>query len=140
MLMTTYKFLRWNEFYEMDGRKSRYIGEVLDWYRGADAGDLKKSALNELVENLTCLNALEGKIWKSNQKVVTDEKSWKFWKIDQKIAMNEELFQNSVMDEELVQNGVMDLSIYIKLVGGTVCNPSIKICWRNLLMRANRGC
>ena len=24
-------------FYEMDGRKSRYIGEVLEWYRGADA-------------------------------------------------------------------------------------------------------
>ena len=30
-------------FYEMDGRKSRYIGEVLDWHRGEDAGDLKKS-------------------------------------------------------------------------------------------------
>ena len=28
--MTTYKFLRWNVFYEMDGRKSRYIREVLD--------------------------------------------------------------------------------------------------------------
>ena len=26
-------------FYEMDGRKSRYIGEVLEWYRGEDAGD-----------------------------------------------------------------------------------------------------
>ena len=24
-------------FYEMDGRKSRYIGEVLEWYRGEDA-------------------------------------------------------------------------------------------------------
>ena len=34
-------------FYEMDGRKSRYIGEVLDWYRGEDAGDLKRSELNE---------------------------------------------------------------------------------------------
>ena len=34
-------------FYEMDGRKSRYIGEVLEWYRGADAGDLKRSELNE---------------------------------------------------------------------------------------------
>ena len=43
------------------GRKSRYIGEVLDWYRGEDAGDLKRSELNELDENLTCLNALEGK-------------------------------------------------------------------------------
>ena len=48
----------------MDGRKSRYIGEVLDWYRGEDAGDLKRSELNELVENLTCLNALEGKFGK----------------------------------------------------------------------------
>ena len=46
--------------YEMDGRKSRYIGDVLDWYRGEDAGDLKRSELRELVENLTCLNALEG--------------------------------------------------------------------------------
>ena len=77
-------------FYEMDGRKSRYIGEVLEWYRGEDAGDLKRSAFNELVENLTCLNALEVKIWKSDQKVVMDdkinqkilmgEKSWKTWK------------------------------------------------------------
>ena len=29
-------------FYEKDGRRSRYIGEVLEWYRGGDAGDLKK--------------------------------------------------------------------------------------------------
>ena len=47
-------------FYEMDGRKSRYIGEVLEWYRGEDVGDLKRSELNELVQNLTCLNALKG--------------------------------------------------------------------------------
>ena len=46
--------------YEMDGRKSRHIGEVLEWYRGEDAGDLKRSELNEMVENLTCLDALEG--------------------------------------------------------------------------------
>ena len=45
-------------FYEMDGRKSRYIGEVLDWHRGEDAGDLKRSELNELVENMICLNTL----------------------------------------------------------------------------------
>ena len=68
-----------DEFHEMDGR---YIGEVLEWYRGEDAGDLNRSELNELVENLTRLNALEEKIWKSDQKVV--------------------------MDEESVQNGVMD--------------------------------
>ena len=30
-------------FHEKDGRKSRYIGEVLDWYRGEDASDLKRS-------------------------------------------------------------------------------------------------
>ena len=47
----------------------------MDWYREDDAGDLKRSELHELVENLTCLNALEEKIWKSNQKVVMDEKS-----------------------------------------------------------------
>ena len=34
-------------FYEMDGRKSGYIREVLAWYRGEDAGDLKRSELNE---------------------------------------------------------------------------------------------
>ena len=26
--------------YEMDGRKSRCIREVLDWYRGEDAGEV----------------------------------------------------------------------------------------------------
>ena len=36
-------------FYEMDGRESRYIRDVLDWYRGEDAGDLKRSELNELI-------------------------------------------------------------------------------------------
>ena len=45
-----------------------------------------RSELNELVENLTCLDALEGKIWKIYQKVVTDEKSWKTWKSNQKIC------------------------------------------------------
>ena len=38
-------------FFEMDGRKGRYIGEVLDWYRGEGAGDLQRSELNELIEN-----------------------------------------------------------------------------------------
>ena len=70
----------------MDGRKSRYIGEVLEWYRGEDAGDLKRSELNELLENMTRLNALEVKIWKSGQKIVMDE----------------EVVQNDVMDEKIV--------------------------------------
>ena len=30
-------------YYEMDERKSRCIGEVLEWYQGEDAGDLKRS-------------------------------------------------------------------------------------------------
>ena len=38
-------------FHGKDGRRSRYIGELLEWYRGEDAGDLKRSELNELVEN-----------------------------------------------------------------------------------------
>ena len=63
-------------FHEMDGPKS-CIREVLDWYRGEDAGCLRRSALNVSVENMTCLNALEGE-------------SWKIW--------NEELVQNSVMN------------------------------------------
>ena len=86
---------------KMDGRKSRYIGEVLDSYRREDAGDLKRSELNELVENLTCLETpSRGKFWKSDQKVVTDEKinpktltdekSLKIWKNNQNIVMNEE--------------------------------------------------
>ena len=33
MLMTTEKISALDAFFEMDGRKSRYIGEVLDWYR-----------------------------------------------------------------------------------------------------------
>ena len=54
----------------MDGR----VVTSLEWYRGEDAGDLKRSELNELVEILTCLNALEGKIWNCDQKIVMDEK------------------------------------------------------------------
>ena len=86
-------------FYEMDGGKSRYIGEVLDGYREEDAGDLKRSEFNELVENWTCLNALERKIWKINPKILMNEKSWKTWKSNQNIVMDEELVQNVVMDE-----------------------------------------
>ena len=78
-------------FYEEDGRKSRYIGEVLERHRGEDAGDLKRSELNELVENWTCLNALERKIWKINPKILMDEKSWKTWKSNQEIVMDEKL-------------------------------------------------
>ena len=33
-------------FYEMDGRKSRYIKEVLDWHLEEDARDLRRIALD----------------------------------------------------------------------------------------------
>ena len=72
-------------FLEMDGRKSRYIQEVLDWYREQDAGDFRRRKLNELVENMTALNALERKFWKS-------EKSWK---------SEEKVNQNNVMNENI---------------------------------------
>ena len=53
---------------------------------------------------------------KSNQKVVTDEKSWKTWKSNQNSVMNEELVQNSVMNEKFVKNFVMDAKIDPKVV------------------------
>ena len=49
-------------FYEMDGRKSDYIKEVLDWYGEDDAGDLRRHTLNEAAENMTAPNAFEGKV------------------------------------------------------------------------------
>ena len=81
----------------MDGRKSR-------------------CELNELVENLTCLNALAGGNWKSNPKIVTDEKSWKIWKNDQNSVMNEELVQNRVMNGKFVKNFVINAKIDPKVV------------------------
>ena len=42
------------------------------------------------------------KNWKFYLKLLMDEKSWKTWKSNQKIVMDEELVQNIVMDEELI--------------------------------------
>ena len=116
MLMTTYKISALDAVCEMDGRKSRHIGEVLEWYRGENAGDIKRSELSDVVENLTCLNALEENFWKSDQKVVTDEKTWKTWKSNQNIVMDEELVQNGVMDGKFVKNFVMNAKIDPKVV------------------------
>ena len=41
----------------LDGRQSRFIGEVLERYRDEDAGDLRRSESDEPVGDLTCLNA-----------------------------------------------------------------------------------
>ena len=92
--------------FEMDGRKSRHIGEVLEWYRGEDARDLKRSELNEMVENLTCLNALEGEIWKCGQKIVMDE----------------ELVQDDVIDAKIDPKVVTDLSMF-KIGGWNSLQP-----------------
>ena len=45
-------------FYEMDGRRSRYIKEGLDWVSVRKCADPRRNELDELVENMTCLNAL----------------------------------------------------------------------------------
>ena len=76
-------------------------------------------------------------------------KNWKTWKSNQNIVMNEEFVRNGVMSEKFVKNFVMNAKIDPKvvmdlsikyMVDGTVCNPSIKICWKSLLMRTNLGC
>ena len=55
-------------FYENDERENRCIGEVLGRYRGEDAGDLKRSEFDVLVENWTRLNA-PGR-WENFEKVI----------------------------------------------------------------------
>ena len=88
MMMTTYKFLRWMH-------STRWMGE---------RDVTSETCWNGIEEKM---HALEGKVWKSDQKVVRDDK------ITLKIVMDEELVQNDAMDEELVRNGVMD-GIFVK--------------------------
>ena len=45
-----------------------------------------------------------------------DEKSWRTWKSDQKIVMDEELVQNVVMDDTFVKNFAMGANIDPKVV------------------------
>ena len=56
MLKTTYRFLRW--MHSVRWMDESVVTSEKCWN---DAGDLKRSVLNELFENLTCLNALKGK-------------------------------------------------------------------------------
>ena len=122
-------------FFEKDGRKSCHIGEVLERYRGEDSVGLKRSELDELVENWISLNVLERKIWEINPKILMDGKSWKTWKSNQKIVMDEELVQQVVMDEELVQNVVMDAKIDPRVVMDL---SAFKIGGWNILQPSNR--
>ena len=88
----------------------------MERHRGEDAGDLKRSELDELVENGTCLNAPGRNIWKINSKILTDEKSWETLKSNQKIVMDEELFQDVMMDEELVHDAEQTTEITTELI------------------------
>ena len=74
ILMTTYKFLRWMH---STGRMDEGLVTSEKCWRGIEEEIKKRSELNELVEPLTCLNALERKRWKINPKILTDEKSWR---------------------------------------------------------------
>ena len=106
-------------FYEMDGRKSRYTKEVLDWYREEDARDLGRSELNELVESMTCFNPLEGEFWKS------EKSRKKCGNVVHNIVMNEKFVKDSVMNAKIDPKVVMVLSIF-------------KICAWNNLQPSNR--
>ena len=90
---------------------------MLDWYRGEDARDLKRRELNELVENWTCLNALEEKTWKSNQKIVMGEE------FVQNSVMNEKFVKNFVMNAKIDPQVVMDLFIFKKKNGWNSLQP-----------------
>ena len=132
-------------FYLKDERENRCIGEVLERYRGEDAGDLETIELEVLVENWSYLNAPAMKFCKSNPKILMDETSWKTWKSNQKIVtdedlvqkveMDEELVQKVVMDEELVRNVVMDGKLIRRLCW--IC-PCFKIRGWNFLQTSNR--
>ena len=70
----------------------------------------------ELVEKWTCHNVLEKKLFLNDSKILTEENSWRTWKSNQNIVMDEELVQNVVVDEELVQNIVMDEDVVLNVV------------------------
>ena len=99
------ELLRW--MYSME-RENRCIGEVLEWYRGEDAGDLERVELPVLVENWRHLNDPERKIWKINLKILMEEKSWKTWKS----VMDGKFVKNFVMDAKIDPKVVMDLSVF----------------------------
>ena len=113
-------------FHEKDERENR---EVLESYRGEDAGDLERSELNELVENWRYVNDPGRRNWKIN------EKSWKTWRGNQKMVMDEDKVQNGVMDEKFVKNFVMGAKIDPKVVMDL---SVFKIGGWNILQSSNR--
>ena len=59
-------------FIKMDGRKSLYTREVLDWHREEDFGDLRGNELNDSVENIAALNAITLRPWREAKTQVTE--------------------------------------------------------------------
>ena len=126
MSTMTYKFLR--RMYSARWMDERVVTSEKCWVGIEEKMPEISREVNQmkLVENLTCLNPFEGKIWKINQKVVTDKKSWKTWKSNGKMVMNEELVQNGVMNEELVQNGVTNQKIVKNFVINAKIVPKVE--------------
>ena len=68
---------------------------------------------------------LEEIIGKVNLKILMVEKSWKTWRSNQMIVMDEELVQKIVMDEELVEKIVMDEELVEKIVMDAKVDPKV---------------
>ena len=64
-------------------------------FRGEGAGDLKRRESDVLIE-----------IW-TDPKILMDDKSWKTWKSNQNVVMDEELVQKIVMNGKIVKNFVV---------------------------------
>ena len=73
--------------------------------------------MNEFVESMTCLNALEVQIWNC-------ETSWKKeGQVTRTIVMNEKLVKKIVMNAKIDPKVVMDLSIF-SIGGWNIVQPS----------------
>ena len=66
-------------------------------------------------------------IFKSDPKILTEEKSWRTWKSNQNIVTDEELVHHIVTDEELVQNVVMDEKCGKNFVMGAKIDPKVEM-------------
>ena len=58
-----------------------------------------------------CQCSREGKNFESFPKILTEDKSWRTWKSNQNIVMNEELVQHVAMGTKIVKNFVMGAKI-----------------------------
>ena len=88
-------------FYEMDGGKSRYLGEMLEWYRGEYARDLKWS---EVIEHISGLS--RGKCGKVNRR------SYSMLKLIRTAWWMKDLVENAVRDAKIDPKVVLALSIF----------------------------